>query len=88
MEKDDAGIGRVRPEERRANRLRQSEADRSADQRAEQIGDLGGPQPRLDPDDHQTEPGADGQVRRRIGAERPRQHGRVRHRQNEQPPDE
>ena len=33
-----AGVG---PEQRRADRLGEAEADRAADQRAEQVGDLG-----------------------------------------------
>ena len=44
------GVG---PEERRADRLGQTQADRAADEGAEQIGDLSRPQPRLDPDDQQ-----------------------------------
>ena len=40
MEEHDPRIGGVGPEERRADRLRQTEADRPADQRAEQVRDL------------------------------------------------
>ena len=47
----DAGIARVRPEERGADRLGQAEADGAADQRAEEVGDLRLAQPRLDADD-------------------------------------
>ena len=59
VEEDDAGIGRVGPEQRRADRLREAEADGSADERAEQVGDLALPQPRLEEDDQQAEHGAE-----------------------------
>ena len=40
VQEDDAAVGRVGPEERGADRLREAEADGAADQRAEQIGHL------------------------------------------------
>ena len=51
VEERDARVAGVGPEERRADRLGQPEADRAADQRAEQVRDLGLAQPRLDDDD-------------------------------------
>ena len=41
VQEDDPAIARVGPEQRRADRLGQAEPDRAADQRAEQVGDLG-----------------------------------------------
>ena len=64
VEEHDAGIGGVGPEQRRADRLGEPEADGAADQRAEQIGDFGVAQPGLDADDDQPEQRADGQVDR------------------------
>ena len=49
VEKHDAAIARVGPEQRRTDRLREPEADCAADQRAEQIRDFGVPQACLDP---------------------------------------
>ena len=59
VQEDDAAIGGVGPEQRRADRLREPEADGAADERAEQVGDLGLAQPGLDPDDQQAERDAD-----------------------------
>jgi hypothetical protein len=47
VEKHDAPVGRVGPEQRRADRFGDPEADRAADERAEQVGDLGGPKGRV-----------------------------------------
>ena len=88
VQERDAGIAGVRPEERRADRLGQAEADRAADERAEQIGDLGLAQPRLDADDDEAEQRADDAFDPDVGGERPDEDGRVRDRQHEQNTDD
>ena len=84
MEEDDAAVGGVGPEERRADRLREAEADGPADQRAEEIGDLRRPQPGLDEDDDDAEDDPDGDVDAERGVERPRQRRGPRDRRDEQ----
>ena len=82
---DDAGIAGVRPEERRADRLGEAETDRAADQRAEQVGDLGVAQPGFDADDDQAEQRADSDVQPTASGVNGRtQHCRVGDREHEQ----
>ena len=69
MEEGDARVAGVRPEERGADRLRQPETDGAADQRPEEIGDLGLAEPRLDADDDEAEQRADERVDPDVGRE-------------------
>ena len=62
MEEHHPPVGRVRPEQRRANRFGKPESDRAADQRAEQVGDFGVAQAGLDDDHQQAERDADREV--------------------------
>ena len=73
VEEYDPIVGRVGPEERRPNRLRESQSDRPADQRAKQIGDLRRSQPCLDKDDEGAECCADRDVRQREWIKGPRE---------------
>ncbi len=88
MQEGDARVARVGPEEGRADRLRQAETDGAADERAEEIGDLGLAQARLDADDDETEERADDRVRPDVSGERPNQHGRVGDGEHEQHTDD
>ncbi len=77
MEKHDPAIARVGPEQRRTDRLRESEADCAADQRAEQIRDFGVPEARLDPHDQNAQAGANKEIDERARAEGTCQNRRV-----------
>ena len=88
MQERDARIARVGPEERRADRLGQSETDRAADERAEEVGDLGFAQPRFDADDHQAEQRADDGVHPEVRGEGSHEDGSVGDREYEQDTDD
>ena len=81
-------VARVCPEERRADRFGEPEPDRPADQRAEEVGDLGFAQPGFDADDDQPEQRADDGVGPQVRGERANQDGRVGNREDEQNTDD
>ena len=72
----DARVAGVGPEERRADRLGEAETDGAADQRAEQIGDLGFAEAGLDEDDGRAEQGADAGIDGHRRTEWPQQRRR------------
>ncbi len=88
MQEHDAAVGRVGPEKRGANRLGQAEPDRAADQRAEEIGDLGLAEARLHDHHQHAERGTDEQVDGQSRTERLRQDRGVRHRDHEERTDD